>query len=67
MDDLPCISRKGDRDCRHAAGLHHQQQRPSIQKRDGRMIRLAQVRILAAEIRPEHRQLGIDECAGQGR
>ena len=47
-------------------GLDHKQQHPSIEKADGGMKGLAQIRVLAANFRPERRQFGIDERAQHG-
>ena len=57
------VARERYRDRRHAAGLNHQQQHPSVQKSGQRMKRVAQVCILPAHIRHARRQLGIDERA----
>ena len=60
--DLSKISRERDRNGGHPAGLRHQQQHPAVEKRDRRMVGLAQVEILASsagqprgEFRPDER------------
>src|SRR5579864_264274 len=43
------VSREGDRYSCYASSLNDQQQYPSIQKSDRRMVALAQVRVLTAD------------------
>ncbi len=47
------VAAEDDRRAGHAAGLHDEQQRPSIEERDDRMIRVAKIRILSADVRPQ--------------
>ena len=62
---FPEIAPENNRASRHAAGLHDQQQRPAVKKRDHRMIGIAQVRVLAPDARPQHRELGVNKRTDQ--
>src|SRR5579862_1753658 len=55
------VTREGYRNGRHAPGLNHQQENPSVQKCDGRMISLAQVRILTTHSRQGSGEFGPDQ------
>ena len=59
------IPRERDGHRGHAASLNHQQQHPAIQKREQRMVCLANVRVLAADSRHPRRQFRINKCSGQ--
>ncbi len=59
------IAREGDRNRSHAAGLDHQQQRPAVKEGGHGPIGVAQIGILAADLRPPSGKLGINERRGQ--
>ena len=56
-----------ENNCRagHAASLDDEQQRPAVKECDYRMIRIAQVGVLAANARPKHREFCVYERSDQ--
>ena len=61
--ELEKVAGEGDRYRRHASGLYDEQQYPSIEKRDCRVVGLAQVGVLASDFRQRGGQFSPDECA----
>ena len=61
--ELDGVAREGDGDGGHAAALDDEEQRPAVEKRDGRMPGVAQVGVLSADVGPQRRELGVDEGA----
>jgi hypothetical protein len=64
MGELAEIAREGDRHRRHSARLDDQQQGPAVKEGRHRPPGIAQIGILAANLRPARGELGIDEGAG---
>ena len=65
MRELLEIAGEGDGAGGHAAGLDDEQQSPSVDEGQQRVVRLAQVRVLPADPRPASRELGVNEGAGE--
>jgi len=58
------IRRENHGDCGHPASLRNQKQSPSIHERNGRIVRLAEIDVLAAcRTGQTRRQFSPDECA----
>jgi hypothetical protein len=58
--------REGHRDGGHAAALHDEEQRPSVEEGDQRVIRVAKIGVLSADSGTQRGELGVDERADQG-
>ena len=63
---LEDIAGEGDGHGRHASGLDDEQQSPSVEECDGRVIGIAKVGVLSADCGHRGGQLGVDERAEQG-
>ena len=49
--EIEQVARESDRHCRHAACLDNKQQNPSVEKSERRMVGIAQIRVLASDVR----------------
>ena len=60
------VARKRDGYSRHSSRLNDEKQYPSVEKRDRRMISLAQIGVLAPNCRHQSGQLGPDKRPDDG-
>jgi hypothetical protein len=64
-DEPHGVLRKRHRHCRHRAAFDHEQQRPAVEKRDERMIRVAEIHVLSARGRQHRAQLRVRQRSDQ--